>query len=269
MVATLISDLLAGNSNSTTTGDDVTFWSRLNEVKFIHGYIASFSVIIVSELGDKTFFIAAIMAMRHSRLKVFAAAMLAILVMNTLAVLMGMATTVIPPVVIKYASSGLFLIFAIKMFYEGCNMTDEDSKEEMEEVQKAINKKELTASIDYESIPVHQDPETGIIKTPRKLSMTTKMRRKLMQYVSLVFIETFTMTFLAEWGDRSQISTIILAASDDIYGVFFGALSGHFICTGIAVLGGRIISQMISVKTVTILGAFIFLLFAILGIFLN
>ncbi|OTF75390.1 hypothetical protein BLA29_013605 [Euroglyphus maynei] len=87
--------------------------------------------------------------------------------------------------------------------------------------------------------------------------MTTKLRRRLMQYVSLVFIETFTMTFLAEWGDRSQIATIILAASDDIYGVFFGALSGHFICTGIAVLGGRIISQMISVKTVTILGIFL------------
>lgn len=28
-----------------------------------------------------------------------------------------------------------------------------------------------------------------------------------------------------------------------------GALCGHCICTGIAVLGGRIIAQMISVKT--------------------
>lgn len=30
---------------------------------FIHAFIASFSVIIVSEIGDKTFFIAAIMSM--------------------------------------------------------------------------------------------------------------------------------------------------------------------------------------------------------------
>ena len=35
---------------------------------FIHAFVASISVIVVSELGDKTFFIAAIMAMRHSRL---------------------------------------------------------------------------------------------------------------------------------------------------------------------------------------------------------
>ena len=34
---------------------------------FIHGFIATLVVIIVSELGDKTFFIAAIMAMRHPR----------------------------------------------------------------------------------------------------------------------------------------------------------------------------------------------------------
>ena len=34
---------------------------------FFHGFAASVSVIIVSELGDKTFFIAAILAMKHSR----------------------------------------------------------------------------------------------------------------------------------------------------------------------------------------------------------
>jgi len=37
---------------------------------FVHGFIATLSVIIVSELGDKTFFIAAIMAMRHPRITV-------------------------------------------------------------------------------------------------------------------------------------------------------------------------------------------------------
>jgi len=29
-----------------------------------------------------------------------------------------------------------------------------------------------------------------------------------------IFAESFILTFLAEWGDRSQISTIILAARD-------------------------------------------------------
>lgn len=51
---------------------------------FIHGFIAAVSVIIVSELGDKTFFIAAIMAMRHPRVTVFMGAMSALTVMTIL-----------------------------------------------------------------------------------------------------------------------------------------------------------------------------------------
>lgn len=36
---------------------------KVSNLGFIHAFIASFSVIIVSEIGDKTFFIAAIMSM--------------------------------------------------------------------------------------------------------------------------------------------------------------------------------------------------------------
>lgn len=51
---------------------------------FLHAFVASISVIIVSELGDKTFFIAAIMAMRYNRIVVLAGAMLALGVMTCL-----------------------------------------------------------------------------------------------------------------------------------------------------------------------------------------
>jgi hypothetical protein len=56
--------------------------SPMNDLGFTHAFIASLSVIIVSELGDKTFFIAAIMAMRHSRVVVFTGAILALIVMT-------------------------------------------------------------------------------------------------------------------------------------------------------------------------------------------
>lgn len=35
----------------------------------------------------------------------------------------------------------------------------------------------------------------------------------------------------------------------DVTGVIVGGIMGHSICTGIAVLGGRMIAQRISVKT--------------------
>jgi len=51
---------------------------------FLHAFVASLSVIVVSELGDKTFFIAAIMAMKHPRLTVFIGAISALALMTIL-----------------------------------------------------------------------------------------------------------------------------------------------------------------------------------------
>ena len=69
-------------SSVKTPGDKET--RAVASLGFLHAFIASFSVIVVSELGDKTFFIAAIMAMRHSRLTVFAGAMSALALMTVL-----------------------------------------------------------------------------------------------------------------------------------------------------------------------------------------
>ena len=64
-------------------------------------------------------------------------------------------------------------------------------------------------------------------------------------------MQSFTMTFVAEWGDRSQLTTIILSARENLTGVILGGVIGHSICTGIGVIGGRFIAQKISVKTGT------------------
>ena len=79
----------------------------------------------------------------------------------------------------------------------------------------------------------------------------------------------FTMTFLAEWGDRSQLTTIILGARENALGVSLGGVLGHAFCTGLAVMGGRLIATKISVKTVTIIGGVVFLVFALSALFLN
>ena len=47
---------------------------------------------------------------------------------------------------------------------------------------------------------------------------TGPMRRVLSRICTPIFLEAFILTFLAEWGDRSQIATIALAAHLDPYG---------------------------------------------------
>ena len=61
--------------------------------------------------------------------------------------------------------------------------------------------------------------------------------------------QALTLTFLAEWGDRSQIATIILGARENPVGVCVGGVLGHAVCTFIAVMGGRIVAQRISIRT--------------------
>lgn len=227
---------------------------------FIHAFIAAISVIIVSELGDKTFFIAAIMAMRYNRLTVLAGAMLALGLMTCLSVLFGYATTVIPRVYTYYVSTALFAIFGIRMLREGFKMSPDEGQEELEEVQAELKKKD------------EEFQRSKLLNGPGDIEAgtgATSSQRKWMYLVSPIFIQAFTLTFLAEWGDRSQLTTIVLAAREDPFGVAVGGTVGHCLCTGLAVVGGRMIAQKISVRTVTIVGGIVFLAFAFSALFIS
>ena len=222
---------------------------------FVHGFIATLSVIIVSELGDKTFFIAAIMAMRHPRLTILAGAIGALSIMHVMSALFGaLALNIIPRAYTYYISAILFAIFGLKMLKEGYYMSPEDAQEEMEEVQEELRKKD-------DEKKAGGDVEGGLLGSPIK-SATSSVTSVLRMLFSAIFLQAFTMTFLAEWGDRSQLATIVLAAREDTWAVIIAGIIGHSLCTGLAVLGGRFIAQKISVRTVTLVGAVVFLVFA-------
>jgi putative Ca2+/H+ antiporter (TMEM165/GDT1 family) len=78
-----------------------------------------------------------------------------------------------------------------------------------------------------------------------------------------IYLEAFVLTFLAEWGDRTQIATIALAAGNNPVGVTIGAILGHAICAAIAVIGGRMLAGHISERTLTFAGGGLFLIFGV------
>lgn len=230
--------------------------ATVESLGFIHAFVASISVILVSEIGDKTFFIAAIMAMKHPRLTVFSGAIAALALMTVLSALFGWLANIIPRAYTFYISTALFAIFGLKMLKEGYNMSPAGAQEELEEVQSDLRKKDE----EFEKESMLADPESGT-RRPKNINVFSA--------VSRIFLQAFTLTFLAEWGDRSQLTTIILGAREDVYGVIIGGILGHSICTGVAVLGGRMIAQKISVRTVTIIGGVVFLLFAFSALFFD
>ncbi|CAF2092854.1 unnamed protein product [Rotaria magnacalcarata] len=238
---------------------------------FIHAFIASISVIVVSELGDKTFFIAAILAMRHSRLVVYAGAMGALGAMTVLSALLGnIVTNFVPRIYTFYISSILFAGFGMKMLKDGYGMSPDETAEEYEEVQQEVDKAEATSDLESgdgnETIDSSPKANQQVLTSK---SFVTKIVTIIRRYISSILIQSFIMTFLAEWGDRSQITTIVLAASENLLGVIVGGTIGHGLCTGLAVIGGRFIAQKISVKTVTLVGGVVFLAFAVSAFYIG
>uniref|UniRef100_A0A5K3FSV5 GDT1 family protein n=1 Tax=Mesocestoides corti TaxID=53468 RepID=A0A5K3FSV5_MESCO len=110
---------LEGNVNGLRSNGSDNLSSDSNYQGFLHAFLASIYVILISELGDKTFFIAAILSVEHPRSVVYAGAMLALITMTVLSALLGFATDVLPRVYTYYMSGFVFMIFGIKMLRDG------------------------------------------------------------------------------------------------------------------------------------------------------
>ena len=71
------------------------------------------------------------------------------------------------------------------------------------------------------------------------------------------------MTFLAEWGDRSQIATIVLAAKHNPLIILISVFLAHCICSLGAVICGKLLSEKITEKQVNLIGGILFFLFGV------
>jgi putative Ca2+/H+ antiporter (TMEM165/GDT1 family) len=233
-----------------------------------HTFLLSLAMILVSEVGDKTFLVAALMAMKHDRMVVFSAAFSALLVMTVLSAILGQAVpTLLPHQVTSFLASVLFFIFGAKLLREGMAMSpDEGVAEEMHEVEQELAEKEkdiyaLEMGIggNRKSRPKGRfpapprSPSTSPTRSPSPQGRTFKnfvqgLENLLSLLLSPAWVQTFVMTFLGEWGDRSQIATIAMAAGPDYWSVTLGAMAGHCVCTGVAVVGGRAIAGKVSMK---------------------
>ncbi|TVU25508.1 hypothetical protein EJB05_28007 [Eragrostis curvula] len=202
---------------------------------------ASLSMILVSEIGDETFIIAALMAMRHPKSIVLSGALAALYVMTVLSTGLG---RIVPNLISRKVTNSfatvLYLFFGLRLLYiawksdpKGCQ------KKEMEEVEEKL--------------------ESGQGKST--------IRKFFARFCTPIFLEAFILTFLAEWGDRSQIATIALATHKNAIGVAVGASLGHTVCTSLAVVGGSMLASKISQRTVATIGGVLFLGFSVSSYF--
>mmetsp|Transcript_34206 Transcript_34206/g.74772 ORF Transcript_34206/g.74772 Transcript_34206/m.74772 type:complete len:263 (-) Transcript_34206:189-977(-) len=230
-------------ANSTSIGEDGdeveyhTFTSMMQELKFSDGFYSSLSMVLVSELGDETFIIAAIMAMRHPRIIVLGGALSALWIMTVISTGLGL---IVPKLITRKTTARLagilYTFFGMRLMYIGWRSDpNQTAASEFEEVEEKID-----------------------VSAPPK----SKFRRAMSRFLTPIFLEAFVLTFLAEWGDRSQVTTVALASHQNPVGVTVGGCIGHTFCTSLAVIGGRLMATKISQRTVAFTGGILFIIFA-------
>jgi putative Ca2+/H+ antiporter (TMEM165/GDT1 family) len=200
----------------------------------LSGFTPALLLITLSELGDKTFFIGMILATRHPRRWVFLGVTLALVVMTVLSVLMGRVVTVLPQQYVQGLTVALFLGFGLKLLYDGWRLDPTSSlAEEQAEALETV--------------------------------AAAERQHSALWSIRAVLVEAFTLTFVAEWGDRTQLATIALAAVHHPLGVIVGAGLGHGLCAAIAVLSGKAVAGRISERWLTLSGGFLFIVFGLLA----
>eukprot|EP00557_Chaetoceros_sp_GSL56_P014924 CAMPEP_0176486742 /NCGR_PEP_ID=MMETSP0200_2-20121128/5735_1 /TAXON_ID=947934 /ORGANISM="Chaetoceros sp., Strain GSL56" /LENGTH=317 /DNA_ID=CAMNT_0017883473 /DNA_START=184 /DNA_END=1137 /DNA_ORIENTATION=- len=209
------------------------------------GFYQAFSLVFVSEIGDKTFFIAGLLAMKAGRLVSLIGSVGALAVMTIISVLIGQIFHAVPPGISQgiplddVAAVLAFAFFGLKTLKEASEIEEGDNSGVDEEYEEAVE------AVDES-------------KTIREVTAWGKI------------LSTFGLVFAAEFGDRSFISTIALSAAQNPVSVAVGAIAAHALATGIAVASGSALAKYISEKTIGYIGGSLFLIFAVttaLGIF--
>ncbi|CAI9767395.1 unnamed protein product [Fraxinus pennsylvanica] len=206
------------------------------------GFTAAFSLIFVSEIGDKTFFIAALLAMQYEKLLVLLGSMGALSLMTVLSVVIGRIFHSVPAQfqttlpIGEYAAIALLMFFGLKSIKDAWDLPSTVAKTGDQGSNEFVEAEELV-----------------------KENVSKRLSNPLE-----VLWKSFS---LVEWGDRSMLATIALGAAQSPWGVASGAIVGHLLATSFAILGGAFLANYISEKLVGYLGGALFLGFAVATFF--
>ncbi|KMT12004.1 hypothetical protein BVRB_5g099650 isoform B [Beta vulgaris subsp. vulgaris] len=229
----------SATSNIMDNLQSANFFGDLSDIST--GFASAFLLIFFSELGDKTFFIAALLAARNSATVVFAGTFGALAIMTIISVVLGRTFHYIDGVLpVSFAGSDLpiddiaavclLVYFGVTTLVDATSSDSQKAEDEQKEAELAVSEFSGNGS--------------GILAAASTIA------------------STFALVFVAEWGDKSFFSTIALAAASSPLGVVGGAFAGHGVATLLAVAGGSLLGSFLSEKVISYVGGVLFLLFA-------
>ena len=196
---------------------------------------SSLTAITLAELGDKTFFMALILAVRHRARWVFIGSFAALTAVTLISLALGYGLReLLPQSLVPWLAAVLFLSFGIKLLIDAQGMAANAATEEKAEAEQAINTAESS---------------------------------KAFNTAWAVIWEAFVLVFIAELGDRTQFTTIFMATAPaqvfSFGGLLAGTLLGHALVTWLAVGAGKWIGQWVNERLLYRLSGGLFLVFGL------
>ena len=196
---------------------------------------SSLAAISLAELGDKTFFMALILAVRHRARWVFVGAFAALTAVTLISLALGYGLReLLPQTVVPWLAAALFLGFGLKLLIDAQARAANAASAEAKQAEEAINA-----------------AETGGVGVT----------------AWAVIWEAFVLVFVAELGDRTQFTTIFMATAPaqvfSFAGLLAGTLLGHALVTWLAVGAGKWIGQRVDERLLYRLSGGLFLVFGL------
>jgi putative Ca2+/H+ antiporter (TMEM165/GDT1 family) len=139
----------------------------------------------------------------------------------------------------------VFFFFGVFMVYDGLKTESHTMYQDFEEVKHTIRKQ----------------------STEKKLLEVPLLPQKQEEDEEIPIFEStwpfVTSLVLAECGDKSQITGVVIGAVYNFYGVLIGTSIGLIICVFVSIWSGKFLSKKITHRQMQILAGSIFLLFGV------
>lgn len=207
---------------------------------FWQGFSGGLSLVFISGFGDKTFFLNMLYVSIKPFWEAFFVSFVVSELMNLMSVFLGkVLPLIISRDILDWGAIVIFFAFGIAMLIQGMTMKSEKLSNQILEEKRED---------EYVQIP-NKDEEN---KPTDELGVFDSWWKYCIAYM------------VGELGDKSQIATIVVTAKYNFYGVFTGTAMAQLLLVITSMLLGKTISGCLTNKQISLLGAFVFLMFAMI-----
>jgi len=228
----------------------------------------AFATIFFSEIGDKSFFLTMMLAVRRGRSFALLSSQSALWLMTAISAGLGVMLRKVPRladghVSLNLITACLMFIFAAQTLTERVDATtaaggSHHAASTSKLAREPLASAKVGASAGGRAALVAVEAQCGGEGQPECVidyDYSPTSLKSMLKPAALIFF--------SEWGDRSMLATVSLAATRSSSGTFLGGILGHLGAGVLAVASGGFLDKYISGRTLKTISG---LLFAVFGV---